>query len=81
MKHEFSPNIMKKSKYQQYFHFFIVCILLPLPLYYYHYRMYFVLANSRLCNYILISPAFRHVALIKRKALIRGRRLLQCRYP
>ena len=23
------PNMMKKSKYQQYFHCFIVCILVP----------------------------------------------------
>ena len=23
------PNIMKKSRYQQYFHCFIVCILVP----------------------------------------------------
>ena len=23
------PNLMKKSKYQQYFHYFIVCILVP----------------------------------------------------
>ena len=23
------PNIMKKSKYQQYFHCFVVCILVP----------------------------------------------------
>ena len=33
MKHKFftinKPNIMKKSKYQQYFHCFIVCIIFP----------------------------------------------------
>ena len=30
---------------------------------------------------ILISPAFRGAALIKGEALIRGRRLFQCRLP
>ena len=79
MKHEFSlskyainiPNIMKKFKYQQYFHCFIVCT--PVS-----YAFWFSYQQNMVT--ILISPAFRGAALIKGYALIRGRRLFQCGY-
>ena len=65
------PNIMKKSKYQQYFHCFIVCILVPNA-------FWFGCWQNILT--IVISTAFRSVALITREALTRGRRLFQCGY-
>ena len=45
MKHEFSqltyainiPNIMKKSKYREYFHCFIVCVLVPYAFWFSYY--------------------------------------------
>ena len=53
---------MKKSKHQQYFHCFIVCVLVP-------YAFWFSYQQNTVT--ILISPAFRNVALI------RGRRLFE----
>ena len=66
------PNIMKKSKYQQYFHCFIVCILIPYA---------FWLGYQQNISILVICAAFRSVALITGEALIRGRRLFQCGYP
>ena len=63
---------MKKSKYQQYFHCFIVCILVP-------YAFWFSYQQNIVT--ILISAAFGGTALIRGEALIRGRRLCQCGYP
>ena len=60
------PNIMKKSKYQQYFHCFIACILVPYASW---------LSYQWNMVTILIS-----VAVIG-AALVRGRRLFQCTYP
>ena len=59
------PNIMKKSKYQQYSHCFIVCILVP-------YAFWFSYQANIVT--ILISDTFRGATLI------RGRRLFQCGY-
>ena len=75
MKHKFSlsvnPNILKKSKYQQYFHCFIVCLL-------FSYAFWFSYQQNIVT--ILISTTFIVTALIRREVLIRGRRLFQCRY-
>ena len=60
------PNTMKKSKYQQYFHCFTVCILV-LYAFQFSYQQNIVT--------ILNSAAFRGAALI------RARRLFQCGYP
>ena len=77
------PNIMKKkTKFQQYFHCFIICILVPYPV---------SLATVEYANY-LISAAFEVAALVRAEALIstwipqgatliRGRYLFQCGYP
>ena len=59
------PNIMKKSKYQQYFHCFIVCILIP-------YAFWFRYQQNKIT--VLVSTAFR-------SAFIRGRLLFQSGYP
>ena len=56
---------MKKSKYQQCFHWFF-CILGPYA---------FCIVT------ILISAVFRDAALFRGEARIRGRRLFQCGYP
>ena len=76
MKQIFTINephiIMKKSKYQQYFHCFIVCILVL-------YAFWFSFQQSIVT--ILISAVLRGATLVRGKALIRGRRLFQCRYP
>ena len=56
---------MKKSKYQQYSHCFIVCILVP-------YAFWFSYQANIVT--ILISDTFRGTTLI------RGRRLFQCGY-
>ena len=60
------PNTMKKSKCQQYFHCFTVCILV-LYAFQFSYQQNIVT--------ILNSAAFRGAALI------RARRLFQCGYP
>ena len=60
------PNIIKKSKYQQHFHCFIFCILVP-------YAFWFSYWQDIVT--ILVSATFRGVALI------RGRGLFQCGYP
>ena len=60
------PNVMKKSNYQQYFHCFIVCILIP-------YAFQFTYQQNIVT--FLISATFRGAALI------RGRCLFQCGYP
>ena len=57
---------MKKSKYQQYFHCFIVCMLVP-------YAFWFSYQQNIVTT--LISAGFTDAALI------RGRCLFQCRYP
>ena len=76
MKHKFSlsknRNILKKSKYQQYFHCFIACILVS-----YAFRF----SYQQNIVTILVSVTFRVAGLIKGEALIRGRRLFQCGYP
>ena len=60
------PNLIKKSKYQQYFHCFIVCIRGPFA---------FQFSFQQNIVTILISAVFRGVALIT------GRHLFQCGYP
>ena len=52
---------MKKSKYQQCFHCFIICILGP---------MHFGSASSGIIVTILISAVFRGAVLIRGEALI-----------
>ena len=76
MKHKFSLSInqiytMKKSKHRQYFHCFIVCILGP---------YLFLLSFQQNIVTILVGVIFTVPALIRVEALIRGRRLFQCRY-
>ena len=69
MKHTFTinkQNIMKNSKYQQFFHCFIACIQGP-------YAFWFSFQQN--IATILISTLF------KGATLIRGRRLFQCGYP
>ena len=72
---------MKKSKYQQYFHCFIVCILGP--------HAFWFNFQQNIVN-IPISAVFRSAALIRRKVLIsmwipksavliRGQRLFEVR--
>ena len=63
---------MKKSKHEQYFHCFIVCILGPYAFWFSFYQKIVT---------ILISNVFRGAALIRGQALIRGRRLFRCGYP
>ena len=63
---------MKKSKYQQCFHCFIVYILV---------HIHFGLVFSRNIVSTLISVVFRAAALIRGEVLIRGKRLIQWRYP
>ena len=58
--------------YQQYFHCFIVCILVLYP-FWFSYQQNMVT--------ILVSAASRGVVLIRGEALIRGRHLFQCGYP
>ena len=59
---------MKKSKYQQYFHCFIVCILVP-------YVIWLLVEYINYCNK-------RHIQkLITGKALIIGSHLFQYGYP
>ena len=62
---------MIKSKYQQCFHCFIACIIVP-------YTFWFSYQQNIVT--ILISPAFRSAALIRGEALLRGRHLFQCGY-
>ena len=67
------PNIMKKSKYQQYCHCFIICIIGP-------YAFWF--SSKEIIVTILMSTVFRGTALVREKSLVRGRRhFFQCRYP
>ena len=66
------PNVMIKSKHQQYFCCFIVCILIS-------YAFWFSYLQNIVT--ILIIATFRGAALIREKALIRGRLLFQCGYP
>ena len=75
MKHKFSlskkTNIIKTSNFQQYFHCFVVCILVP-------YACWFSYQQN-----IAISPisaGFRGTAFIRGGKLIRGRPLFQCGY-
>ena len=63
---------MKKSKYQQYFHCFIVCIISPNVFWFSFYQNIVT---------ILISTVYRGATLIRGEALIIGRRLFQCGYP
>ena len=63
---------MKKSKYQQYFHCFIVCILGP-------YAFWFSFQQNIVT--ILISAVLGSGAFIRGETLIRGRCLFQCGYP
>ena len=76
MKHKFSLsinwNILKKSKRQLNFHFFIVCVLDSFAFWF-----------SCLQNIvtILISAAFRVASIVRGEALIRGRHLFQYGYP
>ena len=65
------PNIMKKSKYQQYFHYFIICILGP-------YAFWFSFQQNIVT--ILTNAVFTGAAL-RGEALIRGRCLFLCGYP
>ena len=65
-------NIMRKSKYQQYLHCLLVCILLP-------YAFWFSFQQN--IGIILISAVHRGAALIRGEALIRGKRLFQWRHP
>ena len=68
---------MKKSKYQQYFHCFIIYILAP-------YVFWFSFQQNVFYQNIvtiLISATLRGVAFIRGEALIRGRCLFQCGYP
>ena len=62
---------MKKSKYQQYFYFLIVSMLIS-------YAFWFSYQQNIVT--ILTSVAFRGTVLIRGEALIRGRRLFQCGY-
>ena len=66
------PSIMKKFRYQQYFHCFIACILCPCT-FWFRFQQNIVT--------ILISAVFRSAMLIKDEVLIKGRCLLQCGYP
>ena len=66
------PNIMIKSKHQQYFCCFIVCILIS-------YAFWFSYLQNIVT--ILITATFRGATLIREKTLIRGRLLFQCGYP
>ena len=62
---------MRTPKYQQYFHCFFARTLGP-------YEFWFSFQQNIVT--ILISAIFRGVALIKREALIRGKRLLNYGY-
>ena len=62
---------MEKSKYQQYFYCFIVCILISYV---------FCLRCQQNIVVILISASYRGAALIRGEELIRGRRLFQFGY-
>ena len=66
------PNIMKRSKYQQYFNCFIAYILVS-------YTFWFSYQQNIVT--ILISAALRGEVLIRGEALIRRRRLIRCGYP
>ena len=55
---------MKKSKYQEYFHCFIVCILVPDAFWFNH-------------KYIVTVPVS---ATLRGVALVKGMRLFQCGY-
>ena len=63
---------MKKSKYEQYFYCFIVCVLVP-------YVFWFSYQQNVVT--ILISATFRGGALIRGETLIRVRHVFQCGYP
>ena len=65
------PSIRRNSRSPQYFHCFIVCILVP-------YASCFSCQQNIVS--ISISAAFRGTALIRGQALIRERRLFQCGY-
>ena len=65
-------NIMKKSKYQQYFYYFVICILVP-------YAFWFSYQNNMVT--ILINTEFKGAVLIRGETTIRWRRLFQCGYP
>ena len=63
---------MKKSKYQQYSHCFIICILVPYGSWFsYEWNMVTLLKRA----------AFVGVALTRGEVLIKGRHLFQCGYP
>ena len=64
--HYNKPHIMKKSKYQQYFHCFIVCILILCA---------FWFSFQQNIGTILIGAVLRGAALIRRRCLF------QCGYP
>ena len=66
------PNITKKSKYQQYFHCFIVCILVP-HAFWFSYQQNVVT--------ILISTEFKGTVLIREETFIKERHLFQCGCP
>ena len=66
------PKYIEKSKYQQYFHCFIISILVS---YAFWVSCYYNIVTA------LISVAFRAAVLIRGEAIIRGRRLFQCGYP
>ena len=61
-----------QSKYQQYFHCFIFCILGP--------YVFWVSFQQNIVT-ILISTVFSSVVLIRGETLIRGRRFFRCGYP
>ena len=63
---------MKKPKYQQYFHCFIVWILVP-------YAFWFSYWQNMVT--ILINTTFRRGVSIRGEALIRGKHLFQSGYP
>ena len=56
-------NIMQKSKYEQYFHCFIACILVP-------YEFWFSYQQNMVT--ILISTTFRNGSLLEGRSLLEG---------
>ena len=63
---------MKKSKYQQHFHCFIVCILVP-------YAFWFSFQQNIVT--ILMNAVYSGAELTRGEELIKGRGLFQCGYP
>ena len=62
------PNIMKKSKYQKYFHCFFICILGP-------YAFWVSFQQNRVT--ILVNTIYRDVVLIRGRRLFEAQRLLE----